>query len=324
MPYYQTLDHDILCIDTEQHRPRMAACYLIADHGRHAFVECGTSLSVPGLLAVLDAHGVARDSVDFVMPTHVHLDHAGGAGALMRELPNARLVIHPRGARHMIDPSQLIAGATAVYGEATMRATYGEIVPIPEARVVIADVAQGRDFHLSLGQRELRFIDAPGHAAHHFAIWDARSRGWFSGDVFGLAYREFDHDGGCYLIPTTSPVQFDPAAWETTLQRMLEARPACMYLTHYGRVDFVDALATDLRHGLATYQRIARELAQAPDRHAQLCEAMLRHHLDELRERHNPIDVRRARELLEMDVDISAQGLGVWLDREARHRQGAA
>lgn len=318
MPHYQSLDHDITCIDTGQHRPRMAACYLLGDHGHHAFVESGTSLSVPALLATLDALGVARDSVDYVMPTHVHLDHAGGAGALLRELPNARLVIHPRGARHMIDPSQLVAGATAVYGEAAMRATYGEILPVPEARVLVADVAPGRDFRLRLGQRELRFIDAPGHAAHHYAILDARSRGWFSGDVFGLAYREFDHAGGNYLIPTTSPVQFDPAAWETTLQRMLAEHPAHVYLTHYGRVDAVDALAADLRRGLAAYQRIARGLARVPDRHARLRDALMGHHLDELRERGNPIDTVRARELLEMDVEINAQGLGVWLDREAR------
>ena len=316
MTCYRILDDGIVCIDTEQHRPRMAACYLIGSDGHYAFVESGTSLSVPGLLDTLDELGIARDAVDYVMPTHVHLDHAGGAGALLRELPRARLVIHPRGARHMVDPSQLIAGATAVYGPGAMRATYGEIVPVPEARVVVADVAPDRDFELMLGGRRLQFIDAPGHARHHCAIWDEASRGWFTGDVFGLSYREFDDAEGNYLIPTTSPVQFDPEAWNATLDRLLEKSPAHVYLTHYGRVDTVQALARGLREGLAAYQRIARAHAPAPDRHARLYADLMDYHLEQLRRRDNPLPEARARELLDIDVEVNAQGLEVWLDRQ--------
>jgi glyoxylase-like metal-dependent hydrolase (beta-lactamase superfamily II) len=250
------------------------------------------------------------------MPTHVHLDHAGGAGALLRELPRARLVIHPRGARHMIDPSRLIAGATAVYGPGAMRATYGEIAPVPEARVVVADVAPDRDFELMLGGRRLQFIDAPGHARHHCAIWDEASRGWFTGDVFGLSYREFDDAEGNYLIPTTSPVQFDPEAWNATLDRLLGKSPAHVYLTHYGRVDTVQTLARGLREGLAAYQRIARAHAPAPDRHARLYADLMDYHLEQLRRRDNPLPEARARELLDIDVEVNAQGLEVWLDRQ--------
>jgi glyoxylase-like metal-dependent hydrolase (beta-lactamase superfamily II) len=316
MTCYRILDDGIVCIDTEQHRPRMAACYLIGSDGHYAFVESGTSLSVPGLLDTLDELGIARDAVDYVMPTHVHLDHAGGAGALLRELPRARLVIHPRGARHMIDPSRLIAGATAVYGPGAMRATYGEIAPVPEARVVVADVAPDRDFELMLGGRRLQFIDAPGHARHHCAIWDEASRGWFTGDVFGLSYREFDDAEGNYLIPTTSPVQFDPEAWNATLDRLLEKSPAHVYLTHYGRVDTVQALARGLREGLAAYQRIARAHAPAPDRHARLYADLMDYHLEQLRRRGNPLPEARARELLDIDIEVNAQGLEVWLDRQ--------
>jgi glyoxylase-like metal-dependent hydrolase (beta-lactamase superfamily II) len=315
----EILNDGIVCIDTVQHRPRMAACYLIGSDGRYAFVESGTSLSVRLLLEALDELNVPREAVDYVMPTHVHLDHAGGAGALMRALPNARLVVHPRGARHMIDPSVLIAGATAVYGEDAMRATYGEILPVPESRVIVADVTADRDFELQLGRRRLLFIDAPGHARHHYAIWDEASRGWFTGDVFGLSYREFDHAGRNYLIPTTSPVQFDPVAWETTLARILAPHPEHIYLTHYSRVDAVGELADDLRAGLAAYRRIARANAGAQDRHARLYEQLMDFHLGQLRERGSPLAEARARELLDMDVEINAQGLEVWLDREAGH-----
>lgn len=203
-----------------------------------------------------------------------------------------------------------------MYGEDAMRATYGEILPVPEVRVVVANVGPDRDFKLQLGDRSLRFIDAPGHAKHHYAIWDAASRGWFSGDVFGLAYREFDHAGRVYIIPTTSPVQFDPGAWETTLDRILAAQSEHIYLTHYGRVDAVAALANDLRAGLAAYQRIARANAGAKDRHAQLYAGLMDFHLGQLRERGNPLPEARARELLDIDVEINAQGLEVWLDRE--------
>ncbi|HEX7369969.1 MAG TPA: MBL fold metallo-hydrolase [Rhodanobacteraceae bacterium] len=321
MARFDCLDDDIVCIDTEQHRPRMAASYLVGHDGHYAFVECGTSLSVPALLAVLDELNVPREAVDYVMPTHVHLDHAGGAGMLMRELPNARLVIHPRGARHMIDPSQLIAGATVVYGEALMHATYGEILPVPESRVIVADVAPDRDFSLMLGNRPLLFVDAPGHARHHYAIWDATSRGWFTGDVFGLSYREFDRAGRNYLIPTTSPVQFDPGAWLATLARILAKNPGHIYLTHYSRVDAVAELASDLRDGLVAYQNIARAHASAPNRHARLSTALMDFHLQQLRTRGNPIPATQARELLAMDVEINAQGLEVWLDR-ARDKAG--
>jgi glyoxylase-like metal-dependent hydrolase (beta-lactamase superfamily II) len=313
----EILNDGIVCIDTAQHRPRMAACYLVGSDGHYAFVECGTSLSAPLLLEALADLGVPREAVDYLMPTHVHLDHAGGAGALLRELPNAKLVIHPRGARHLIDPSALVAGATAVYGEEAMRATYGEILPVPESRVIVADVAIDRDFELELGDRRLLFIDAPGHARHHYAIWDAASRGWFTGDVFGLSYREFDHADRNYLIPTTSPVQFDPAAWGITLARILARQPQHVYLTHYSRIGAVTERAADLREGLAAYQCIARASADAPDRHARLYGQLMDFHLGQLRARGNPIDRARARDLLDMDVEINAQGLEVWLDREA-------
>ncbi|MGH8125614.1 MAG: MBL fold metallo-hydrolase [Rhodanobacteraceae bacterium] len=323
MARYEKLNDEIVCIDTEQQRPGLAACYLLGSDGHYAFVESGTSLSVPSLLQVLTELGVPRDAVDYVMPTHVHLDHAGGAGTLMRELPNARLVIHPRGARHMIDPSKLIAGATAVYGEDVLRATYGEILPVPESRVIVADVAADRDFGLMLGKRPLWFIDAPGHARHHYALWDEASRGWFTGDVFGLSYREFDHAGRNYIIPTTSPVQFDPVAWATTLGRIMAKQPAHIYLTHYSRVDAVAALARELREGLVAYQRIARADAGSADRHQRLYDDLMRFHLQQLRERGNPLPEARARELLDLDVGINAQGLEVWLDREAGAAAGA-
>ena len=311
LPAYRDLAHGITCVDTEQQRQGMAASYLIQHQGVAAIVECGTTHSVPSLLALLAKKNIAREQVAYVMPTHVHLDHAGGAGALMRELPNARLVMHPRGARHMIDPTQLIAGATAVYGATAVQKMYGEMVPVPESRVIIAE-----DGHtLSLNGRVLEFIHTPGHAQHHYSIWDAASRGYFTGDSFGLSYREFDGPDGPWIFPTTTPVQFDPQAWERTLDRYLAQAPQRMYLTHYGVVEGVPGLAEQLRKGIREYVHIAEALARAPHRHLQIKEALTKLALHELADRDCELPELRCRMLLEADMELNAQGLGVWLDK---------
>jgi glyoxylase-like metal-dependent hydrolase (beta-lactamase superfamily II) len=314
LPKVMDYSHGISCIDTEQVRPGLACCYLLRSGDRYAFVECGTSHSVPGLLRVLEHRGIAPEQVAYVMPTHVHLDHAGGAGLLMSRLPEAQLVMHPRGARHMIDPSKLIEGATAVYGAKAVASMYGEILPVPEARVIVADDG----FKLDFSGRELLFLDAPGHARHHYAIWDAASRGIFSGDTFGLSYRETDGPQGPFLFPTTTPVQFEPEAWKQTLDRFLALDPAWVYLTHYGRVGNIAHLAHVLRRGIANYERLARHHAAAPDRHQKIREALTLHTLEELRAMSAPIGEAAARELLAFDMELNTQGLEVWLDRQKR------
>ncbi len=303
---------NIICIDTEQYRPGLAACYLVRGGDQYAFVDCGTSLSVPGILRVLEHRGIAREQVAYVMPTHVHLDHAGGSGLLMRECPNATLLIHPRGAKHMTDPAALIAGAAGVYGEANMAGLYGEILPVAASRVIVVE----DEFVLDFNGRVLRFIDAPGHARHHYAIWDAQSRGWFTGDTFGISYRDFDGPNGPYLFPTTTPVQFEPDAWFATLERFMATDPESMYLTHYGRVGNVAELAADLRGGIAMYQSIALHLADAPDRHTRIRAALSLQAEEELVAMGCPLSEERIRELLAFDMELNAQGLGVWLARQ--------
>ncbi|NZA25382.1 MBL fold metallo-hydrolase [Luteimonas sp. SJ-92] len=303
--------HDIVTIDTGYQRPRFCAAYLIVERGRAAFVDCGTNHSVPRLLAALEAQGLAPDAVDRVILTHVHLDHAGGAGALMRELPNARLVVHPRGAPHMIDPARLVASAKQVYGEEEFAASYGELVPVPESRVEAA-----ADGHVvDLGGRPLLCADTPGHARHHLAVWDARSRSWFAGDIFGLSYRELDTARGAFAIPTTSPVQFDPAQMRASVRRMLGEAPEAVYVTHYGRVTDVQRLGADLIAQVEAMVDAARALADDPQRHRRLVEALVRLYVERA-QRHGVADARRrVPELLGMDIDLNAQGLEVWLDR---------
>lgn len=309
-PAVLELGHGISCIDTLQVRPGLACCYLIERQGELAFIEAGTAVGVPALLQLLADRGYEREQVRYVIPTHVHLDHAGGAGLLMQELPAATLVVHPRGARHMIDPGKLIAGATAVYGADAMQAMYGQILPVPAARVLEAP----EGLELALGDSSLKFIDTPGHARHHFCVWDAHSAGMFTGDTFGLSYRELDGPWGAFLMPTTTPVQFDPQAWEDSLQRMLALQPERMYLTHYAMVESVPKLAEDLRAGLRRYVAIA-EAAPASKRHQALREALAADAIEQLRLAGSAMDEKQIRQIIQFDIELNAQGLGVWLDR---------
>ncbi|MFC3714744.1 MBL fold metallo-hydrolase [Luteimonas soli] len=305
-------DAGITTIDTGYgERPRFCAAYLVEHAGRAAFIDCGSNDSVPRLLAALEARGLAREAVDWLVLTHVHLDHAGGAGTLMRELPNARLVVHPRGARHMIDPSKLAAGAAAVYGEAEFARHYGTLLPVPASRVVEAP-----DGHVvDLAGRPLLCADTPGHARHHIAVWDATSRSWFSGDIFGLAYPELATAQGAFVVPTTSPVQFDPDEMRASVRRLLAEQPLAVYLTHYGRVDEVARLGADLIEQVDAMVALARGCDGGSDRHARLVDALTAFYVERAR-RHGVVDAAAVvPRLLALDIELNAQGLEVWLDR---------
>lgn len=303
--------HGIHTIDTGFVRPQFDAAYLIVEKGRGAFVDCGTNHAVPRMLAALGEAGLTPADVDWLILTHVHLDHAGGAGELIARLPNARLVVHPRGARHMIDPAQLWAGASAVYGEAVMEQTYGRLRPIPAERVI-----QAPDGHVvDLAGRLLRCLDTPGHAKHHFCVYDERANVCFTGDTFGLSYREFDTAQGPFILPTTSPVQFDPEALHASIDRLVALQPEAMYLTHYGRVEAAEQLAADLHVQIDAMVALARAAAGQPDRHAAMMEALTDLYAARA-EAHGWTQRREAlRQLLGMDIELNAQGLGIWLDR---------
>jgi len=304
--------HGIHIIDTGFVRPRFDAAYLVVENGRGAFIDCGTNHSVPRMLAALEEADISAAEVDWLILTHVHLDHAGGAGELIARLPNARALVHPRGARHMIDPSKLWAGASAVYGEAVMEREYGRLRPIPAERVVKAD-----DGHeVDLAGRILRAIHTPGHAKHHIAIHDSRANVCFTGDVFGLSYREFDTANGPFVLPTTSPVQFDPDELHASIERLVALKPAAMYLTHYSRVEDIARLAANLHEQIDAMVNLALAARGNADRHHALVDGLTALYAE--RARKHGWDGGRAalQQLLQMDIELNAQGLEVWLDRQ--------
>jgi glyoxylase-like metal-dependent hydrolase (beta-lactamase superfamily II) len=314
LPTHEDLGHGITAIDTLFERPLFDASHLLAEAGRAAFVDVGTNASVPGLLAVLEAKGMSAEAVDWVILTHVHLDHAGGAGEMMRRLPAARLVVHPRGARHMVDPSRLLAGASAVYGEDVVRRTFGDLVPVDPARVVEAP----EGFVLELGGRPLVFLDTPGHARHHVCVWDEASASFFTGDTFGLAYPELASDRGPFVIPATTPVQFEPDALRASIDRLLARSPRAMLLTHYSRVEGVERLAADLVARVDALVALARAADGRPDRAARLRAGIAELFLAWAAAHRCPLPPQGVRERLAVDVELNAQGLEAWLDRDRR------
>ena len=312
--FIDDLGHGIYAIDTGFQRPRFDAAYLMVESGRAAFIDTGTNHAVPRLLAALRALGLAADAVDWVIPTHVHLDHAGGVGLLMQSLPRARALVHPRGLRHMIDPKALWLGALAVYGEEEMQRSYGRLLPVPAERAEASHDEQV----IHLADRPLCLIDTPGHARHHHAIWDERSRSWFTGDTFGLSYRAFDVDGRAWILPTSTPVQFEPEALKATVARLLAAEPVAMQVTHYGRVggsvEEVQRLAAVMLAQVDEMVALTTSLRAAPDRQEQLRTALLDGYLAQLRAHGHAADAQAA-DWLAMDAELNAQGLEIWLGK---------
>ena len=312
----------IYCIETGLYRHGLAACYLVRSGDRLAIVDTGTANTFPTLLGAIEALGLTPEHVDYVMPTHVHLDHAGGSGQLMAACPEARLVVHPRGAPHLIDPSKLIAGASLIYGEDAFARDFGTLLPVPEERVIAAE--DGQTF--ALGGRTLTFIDTPGHANHHGCLFDDRTRGCFTGDTFGIAYREFDTAKGPWLFAPTTPVAFDPEAWLGSLDKLMALAPQAMYLTHYGRVDRPAELVDGLKQSIRDLAAIA--LAEGgqgdPERQSRLKTAVTDYLCTGARAHGVDLGDAHIQDLLAVDTDLNAQGLDVWLKRRERRAESGA
>jgi glyoxylase-like metal-dependent hydrolase (beta-lactamase superfamily II) len=303
-------DHGIFVVDTGFPAAYSDAAYLVVEQGRAAFVDTGTHTAVPRLLDALAQRGLTPDCVDWVILTHVHLDHAGGAGLLMQSLPKAQLVVHPRGKRHMIDPTQLLAGVRAVYGEEVTARDYGTLVPVPAERIV--DVVDGSV--VMLAGRRLQLFDTPGHARHHLCVWDEVSRGWFTGDTLGVAYPEFHSTQGHYGLPTTSPAQFDPPALKASVHRMLGFEPAYAYLTHFGVIDRVAEQARMVLGQIDRMVELADRFERTPDRTAVLGVALTQLYAAEARAAGVTLDNAAIEARLALDTLLNVQGLEVWLD----------
>jgi len=303
--------HGICAVDSVYDRRLQTAIHLLIEGGWAAVIDTGTSHAVPHVMAALKARGVAPAQVDYVILTHVHLDHAGAAGQLMARFPNARLTVHPRGARHVVDPGRLLSATVAIYGAEQTRRIYGEILPVPRERMI--ETPEGAT--LRLAGRELLFLDAPGHARHHVVVRDGASGHVFAGDTFGLSYRELDQDGRQFSFPTTSPSQFDPVALHHSIDRMLSLEPGALYVTHFGRLTNLTVLAADLHRLIDAHAELGERHRRAgAERKRLLMEGVSALVLAERERQGWRLPSEKVLEVFELDIELNAQGLESWLD----------
>ncbi len=232
-PYKSLENHIVQLPLVPSHAKNRAAGYLIYG-SRNVLIETGASQSNPVILSALNSLGLIPDQVDAIIVTHIHLDHAGGAGLLMQQCPNATLLVHPNGKKHLCNPERLIAGAKQVYGK-DFETLFDPILPVPEERV--QTVSSGDTFDLGDG-RELQFHETFGHARHHIIAFDTESRGLFSGDIAGVFHdRIQERTGQSFCFPNSAPTQFDPVEMAASFDLMISLQPASLFFTHYGKAE---------------------------------------------------------------------------------------
>ncbi len=231
----------IRTIDCHYIHPGFAASFLVHEGGEAYFVEANTAHALPFLLDVLREERIDPKGVRWIAVTHVHLDHAGGVSALLATCPEAAVLAHPRAARHLVDPSKLVASAKAVYGEELFAKLYGDVLPVPAERV--RGVEDGEE--IPFRKAKLRCIHTRGHANHHFCLIDPVLEGVFTGDSFGIAYPALQRKG-LFIFPSSSPTDFDPGAAVETVNRIAASGARRAFLTHFGEIDDLRAASVQL------------------------------------------------------------------------------
>lgn len=301
-------DSDIFTVDALYHQAQLASIHLIRANDRIAIIDTGTTNSISQIQHALTALQLDFSHVDYVILTHIHLDHAGGASALMQLCDNAKLVVHPKGARHMVDPQKLIDGTIAVYGEEKFKALYGEILPIAAERIIQPTEGEVIKF----AERPLKFIDTPGHASHHHCVIDAQTNSIFTGDTLGVGYRALRDGGKAFVAVTTTPVQFNPRALHASIDKVMSYKPQWVYLTHYSSLKPSAQNIAGLHEQIDDFVRLTQQCSE--DRNfeqllnEQLLEYLVRRCMNEL----SSIEETTARHWLKMDAQLNAQGLVFW------------
>lgn len=244
-----TLSHGLSWIDLEfLGRPNVIAAAIVQSPAGVAIVDPGPTTCLASLEQGLQAHGVRWEDVRHLMLTHIHLDHAGATGTIVREHPHITVLVHERGAKHMIDPSRLLDSATRLYG-ADMDRLWGEFAAVPQTAIVSLSGGETID----AGGRTFDVAYTPGHASHHVSYFDASSGVAFVGDVAGVCA------SGGYVLPPTPPPDVDLDLWRSSADRILEWAPSTLFLTHFGPVTRVRPHLAELFDNLAMTAARVRE-----------------------------------------------------------------
>ncbi|MBW7857470.1 MAG: MBL fold metallo-hydrolase [Leptonema sp. (in: Bacteria)] len=311
--------NQIATVDCQYIKPLLASAYIVVDGDEVAIIETNTSRSVPIILTALQELDKSVEQVKYIIVTHVHLDHAGGAGSLMQLCQNATLLAHPRAGRHLIDPSRLVNSSIEVYGEESFRKLYGEILPVVANRVRTLNDGE----EVKLGNRTFKFLHTRGHANHHFCIYDSKSNGVFTGDSFGIAYPILQ-TGGPYIYPTSTPTDFDPDEARKSITKIRETGCSKLYLTHFGKFTTVDEAERQMRQGLDFLEDqlnnsiLKLKAGNSIDSIQQeVATFILERMMNEMKNRGVSLD-NEANQMMGFDAELNAQGIVFTASRRAR------
>ena len=305
----------VITIDCNYIYPQIAASYLIIEDRQAVFIETNTSHAVPIMIETLNQNGLSPEQVEKIIITHIHLDHCGGTSLLLKQCPNAEVLVHPRASKHIIDPERLVSSAKMVYGDDTFQKLYGDIEGVPEERVRIM-----KDYEtISIGRRELTFIHTRGHANHHFCIHDSKSNGIFTGDSFGLAYPHLQNGNRQIIYPSTTPTDFDPALARESIKKITDTGATHAYLTHFGPFYDMTEGAKQMLESLDSMESILEEAVRkyrSGDDHNKFCYDRVKSYFeDELKNRGIEPD-QTIKNILKIDMEISAMGIAYTASRK--------
>lgn len=307
MSIVSSLSNQISLIDGfDLNRPNRTGTYVIHDNPI-TLIETSASPSIPYVLKGLTELNINPADVAYIIVTHIHLDHAGGVGLLLTHCPNATVIVHPKGARHLEDPSRLINSAKAVYGE-QFDELFDPILPVPVEKLLIKNHLET----LQLDNRTLTFYDTPGHANHHLSIYDSASKGVFAGDTAGFYYQELAKDGVEWYMPSTSPTQFNPEAMNAALDLYKEIGVENIYFGHYGASQNPEEVYRQVKAWLPIFIDAAKKAYQEYDNFDDQVKATAKSLYDEtvnLLAKQNIQANHPVFEILELDFQVSAQGL---------------
>jgi glyoxylase-like metal-dependent hydrolase (beta-lactamase superfamily II) len=208
-------------------RARTIAAALLESDGHRAVIDPGPGSTLETFRQQLQVHGLAVRDLDAILLTHIHLDHAGATGALVRENPRLSVYVHRLGAPHMVDPSKLLASAARLWPNDLQR-LFGDALPVPEGNLGILEGGET----LALGARKLEVVYTPGHASHHVSYFDQAEGVAFVGDTTGVRI-----EGHPFVMPATPPPDIDLSIWDTSFAAILERKPSRLFLTHFGYSD---------------------------------------------------------------------------------------
>ena len=228
-------------------------------------IDPGSGIAAAELLERTSLLGIDLQRLAYIIPTHIHLDHAGGAGYLAQRLPKAKVVLHPKGAAHLTDTAVLVRGARLIFGQ-NFEQSLGSVVPIPVERVHVASDGEV----IRLAKRELKVIFSPGHAVHHIALFDTLTKGLFCGDALGfLAESMSDVPFPVGLSP------FDPRAYVQTIDKLAALHPEVIYYAHHGPRTEVDQLIGKVKEICLAFDDIIHKGIEAGQDDQQISQQIL-------------------------------------------------